>query len=525
MYQFAAIWSYFHFFLIIYSLPCLYFGSPLIHNLLGIEGIRVVSGHFLGCDARVLNWEVIDLVRIHNALLLHRHTATTSSTTASATNGSVHPLILREFSPVAFVAERAKSWLRDRALGYVGGLIHYTCWATLEMVILLPWPCWKHVVFGISSHGTHYGVVELCPVYSILIAIVICTVKGVDRRATTFLIGANKVLVLQTLVTSDIQGLIRGLLVDDFLLASLVTLVHHSIRRHHAIATELGDTTAIVVSLVILTVGNSCWGNGRDTCSLITCSWALVSIIATVSSNCVEVWVYLSCVLDRAQLAEVRRITATRILTGLVQYLLLSGLILATSTSAHVILPLIIINCSKIFGTGNHARPISGPWETSSFSVVSLIRSSLSLGVQAKLLVQGVWLERGDETLLFEIHMVVLLTWTCLIVTHVLSFYSIDILKQVTNHWLPMVLGSSFILYNIERHWSKYLSCVPVVSLATVTVHLITNGLNTCWRPVVRTDTLANQVVLVRWRYILLVVASCIDRLLLLLGQGMGPQL
>ena len=48
----------------------MHLGPALVHYLLCVEGVGVVCGHFLGRDARILHWQVVYLMRIHNILLL-----------------------------------------------------------------------------------------------------------------------------------------------------------------------------------------------------------------------------------------------------------------------------------------------------------------------------------------------------------------------------------------------------------------------------------------------------------------------
>lgn len=48
----------------------MHLGPALVHNLLGVEGVGVVGGDLLRRDARVLHWQVVYLMRIHNILLL-----------------------------------------------------------------------------------------------------------------------------------------------------------------------------------------------------------------------------------------------------------------------------------------------------------------------------------------------------------------------------------------------------------------------------------------------------------------------
>ena len=66
----------------------MHLGPALVHDLLGVQGIRVVGCHLLGRDARVLHRQVVYLMRIHNVLLLHPNTA------ARPVDGTVHTLVL-----------------------------------------------------------------------------------------------------------------------------------------------------------------------------------------------------------------------------------------------------------------------------------------------------------------------------------------------------------------------------------------------------------------------------------------------
>lgn len=65
------------------------FGPALIHYLLRVQGVRIIRCHLLRCDARVLHWQIIYLMRIDDVFaLLHYHVPL-------AVQRSMNSLILR----------------------------------------------------------------------------------------------------------------------------------------------------------------------------------------------------------------------------------------------------------------------------------------------------------------------------------------------------------------------------------------------------------------------------------------------
>ena len=110
----------------------MHLGPALVHYLLRVESVGVVCGHFLGRDARILHWQVVYLVRIHDVFLLHSHAIVRSIYC------SVHALILRELGPVALVSEMAEVAV-GRSLRIITCLIHliHCIIAALILVVLV----------------------------------------------------------------------------------------------------------------------------------------------------------------------------------------------------------------------------------------------------------------------------------------------------------------------------------------------------------------------------------------------------
>lgn len=111
----------------------MHLGPALVHYLLRVESVGVVCGHFLRRDARILHWQVVYLVRIHDVFLLHSHAAIVRPIYCS-----MHALILRELGPVALVSEMAEVAV-GRSLRIITCLIHliHCIIAALILVVLL----------------------------------------------------------------------------------------------------------------------------------------------------------------------------------------------------------------------------------------------------------------------------------------------------------------------------------------------------------------------------------------------------
>ena len=152
----------------------MHLGPALVHYLLRVEGVGVVCGHFLGRDARILHWQVVYLVRIHDVFLLHSHAIVRSIYC------SVHALILRELGPVALVSEVAEVAVR-RSWRIVRCLIHLIHWiiAGLILVVLLIARV-EEIILGVARQRTDSRVVKLCAINGVLIAIIISAVECVD---------------------------------------------------------------------------------------------------------------------------------------------------------------------------------------------------------------------------------------------------------------------------------------------------------------------------------------------------------
>jgi hypothetical protein len=149
----------------------MHLGPALVHYLLRVERVGVVCGHFLRRDARVLHWQVVYLVRIHDVFLLHSHAI------VWPVYCSVHALILRELGPVALVSEVAEVAVAC-SLGIVRCLIHCITAALILVVLLVA--SVEEVILGVASQRTDRRVVKLCTIDGVLIAIVISAVECVD---------------------------------------------------------------------------------------------------------------------------------------------------------------------------------------------------------------------------------------------------------------------------------------------------------------------------------------------------------
>lgn len=152
----------------------MHLGPALVHYLLSVEGVGVVCSHFLGRDARILHWQVVYLVRIHDVFLLHSHAIIRSIYC------SMYALILGELRAIALVSEVTKVAVGG-SLSIVRRLIHLIHSVTALILVVLLIAGVEEIVLGVTSQRTDGRVIKLCSVDGVLIAVIICAVECVDR--------------------------------------------------------------------------------------------------------------------------------------------------------------------------------------------------------------------------------------------------------------------------------------------------------------------------------------------------------
>ena len=65
----------------------------------------------------------------------------------------------------------------------------------------------------------------------------------------------DEILQLVALILADVDRLV-SLLVYYLLLIHLVAFIHHSVRRHHARPSDLGDSTSITIPFMVLAMSH-----------------------------------------------------------------------------------------------------------------------------------------------------------------------------------------------------------------------------------------------------------------------------
>lgn len=207
--------------------------------------------------------------------------------------------------------------------------------------------------------------------------------------------------------------------------------------------------------------------------------------------------------MNRVQLPEIADIAACRVLSRLIEHLP-RWLVLAAGAATDIILSLVIVNCSKVLGTGDAARPLGRPGEAPALANIPLVSRGLRLRVQADLLVESVGLQRRDEALLLHANRI-LLHGARRAVIYAARIHYVQVLKEVANHRLPQI-SNSLVLHHVEGHGREDLAALAVVLGAVAAgLGLAATALDARRRAVVRADAFSHQVILIRRRHQLLV--------------------
>lgn len=221
----------------------------------------------------------------------------------------------------------------------------------------------------------------------------------------------------------------------------------------------------------------------------------LIGLIAVrIASDGVKVVVssWIRC-LTRVNLPKVLGPSTTvRVLTN--DWLI--HLVVATSTSTNVVLPLVVVDGTEVLGACHTARSLCCSREASSFAIVSFVCGCLGLRMHAQLLVEHIGLQRWDEALLFHSDRIGL-HWACYAMRSrsSTSVNGVHILEQVSNHGVPKV-GSRLVLDHIKRHGCEYLAALSVVLVTVPSLVLDASRRSVVWAYV-----FWDQIVLIGWRH------------------------